>query len=254
MAMNLPQIPENSNAKTITEKVQFSIYGNQLNNNLNSSNGVSSRYETRVESVPFHDDKKMKRLKEIEKEKQAKSAYPKKYTHCGWIKIRSETSEKWKRKWFVLNNNFLLCGDQPYSQKLAACIPLEGSKVTNNIKELTFELVTHVSQKKSKKNKKTNHSNNIKKTNEFSRKRKKFIFKTESLSQCTLWTEYIERASTLQIKDIYRLRYKLGDSASQSSKVLAAKHRISGDEFAIKILNKKKCDQNLLQKEIQILK
>ena len=68
------------------------------------------------------------------------------------------------------------------------------------------------------------------------------------------WIEHIERASTLSIKDLYRLRYKLGNSESQSAKVIAAKHRVSNEEVAIKIVDKRKCDQQMLQNEIQILK
>jgi len=76
----------------------------------------------------------------------------------------------------------------------------------------------------------------------------------DSPNMCSRWTEYIERASTLSIKDIYRLRYKLGSSESQSAKVIAAKHRVSNEEFAIKIIDKRKCDLAMLEREIQILK
>ena len=83
---------------------------------------------------------------------------------------------------------------------------------------------------------------------------KNYYFRADSPNMCSRWTEYIERASTLSIKDIYRLRYKLGNSDSQSAKVIAAKHRVSNEEFAIKIIDKRKCDQQMLQREIQILK
>jgi len=216
---------------------------------MSSSKGSSFR-KNHIESEPFHNDKKMNQIKEEQLNKINRSAFPKKYTYAGYLFIRTESNPQWRRKYFVLNNNFLLCGDNPYAEKLAACIPLEGSNIRQTTKssDMTFELTTHSqdtskSSSSSKKRKKNHH-----------KRRKKYYFRADSPNMCSRWTEYVERASTLSIKDIYRLRYKLGNSDSQSAKVIAAKHRVSNQEYAIKIIDKRKCDQQMLQREIQILK
>eukprot|EP01084_Bolivina_argentea_P296573 510797_1 len=84
---------------------------------------------------------------------------------------------------------------------------------------------------------------------------KYYYFRANSPQICKEWVVNIERASILTIYDVYRFRYELGMTASSGSKVLAAKHKISNKEYAIKIMNKKKCnDRKTLQREIQILK
>eukprot|EP00484_Ammonia_sp_Unknown_P023559 CAMPEP_0197025608 /NCGR_PEP_ID=MMETSP1384-20130603/5873_1 /TAXON_ID=29189 /ORGANISM="Ammonia sp." /LENGTH=622 /DNA_ID=CAMNT_0042454151 /DNA_START=11 /DNA_END=1879 /DNA_ORIENTATION=- len=191
---------------------------------------------SRIESAPYT-AKEVTQIKNHQLAKEKRSAFPKKHTYAGYLFIRTDSNPQPRRKYFVLNNNFLLCGDNPYSERLAACIPLEGSNIQQTTKssDMTFELTT--SQQHNKK-----------------RKRKKYYFRADSPNICSRWTEYIERASTLSIKDIYRLRYKLGNSDSQSAKVIAAKHRVSNEEFAIKIIDKRKCNQQMLHREIQILK
>ena len=222
----------------------------------------SSFRQIHIESEPFHNDKKMNQIKEDQLKKINRSAFPKKYTYAGYLFIRTESNPSWRRKYFVLNNNFLLCGDNPYAEKLAACIPLEGSNIRQTTKssDMTFELTTH--SQDTNKNKHKKKSQKMQKSTMIviviivvvKRRRKRYFFRADSPNMCSRWTEYIERASTLSIKDIYRLRYKLGNSDSQSAKVIAAKHRVSNEEFAIKIIDKRKCDQQMLQREIQILK
>eukprot|EP00485_Elphidium_margaritaceum_P023516 CAMPEP_0202712256 /NCGR_PEP_ID=MMETSP1385-20130828/36143_1 /ASSEMBLY_ACC=CAM_ASM_000861 /TAXON_ID=933848 /ORGANISM="Elphidium margaritaceum" /LENGTH=668 /DNA_ID=CAMNT_0049372227 /DNA_START=35 /DNA_END=2041 /DNA_ORIENTATION=- len=211
---------------------------------------MSNSFRSKIESEPFHNDKKMEQIKKTTSQKMNRSAFPKKYTYAGHLNIRTETTQ-WRRKYFVLNNNFLLCGDNPYSEKLAACIPLEGSNIqqTTQSSDMTFELTTN-SQEGSGSRKKSSS----KKESASKRRRKTYFFRADSPNICSRWTMYIERASTLTIKDIYRLRYKLGNADSQSAKVIAAKHRVSNEEFAIKIIDKRKCDQVMLRREIQILK
>lgn len=183
--------------------------------------------QTKALSCIF-DNKKALVLAEVAKhEMRIKSAFPQKHQYAGYLAIRQiDTDNQWHRKYFVLSNNFLFGGDTQYSTKLSVCIPLEGcnTKLTAQSSDMTFEL-------------------------------NKYYFRASSPQLCKEWITNIERASTLTIYDLYRFRYELGCSASSSSKVIAAKHKITNQEFAIKIMNKKKCnDKKTLQREISILK
>ena len=53
---------------------------------------------------------------------------------------------------------------------------------------------------------------------------------------------------------VTRFLKTLGTSESQNSKVVAAKHRMTHVDCAIKIVDKRSCDQKSLRSEIQILK
>jgi len=206
-----------------------------------------SSSKKRISSEPYTEQKKQQ-IKQEQLQKMSRSAFPTTYTFSGFLYIKTESHPSWRQKYFVLNNNFLLCGDNPYSERLAACIPLEGCDVrrSDQMEALTFSVMTHsqdASKRKKKKSKKSSR-----------RRKKKYDFRSMSQNMMQRWIEHIERASTLSIKDLYRLRYKLGNSDSQSAKVIAAKHRVSNQEVAIKIVDKRKCDQQTLQREIQILR
>eukprot|EP01083_Nonionella_stella_P095519 268194_1 len=154
-------------------------------------------------------------------------AFPKQFTHSGYLDIRQRTSKPWKRRYFVVNNNFLLSAATPHAKKLDRVIPLEGSNIrsTNKSSDMTFEL--------------------------FIRKHQLY-FRAASPKQCITWTTAIQKASKLKIKDIYRFLYTLGTSGM--TKVVAAKHRVSNEDSAIKIIDKRMCDKKMLKTEIQILK
>eukprot|EP01084_Bolivina_argentea_P024231 45177_1 len=141
-------------------------------------------FRDHIESEPFGNDKKMNQIKQEQLNKINRSAFPKKYTYAGYLFIRTDSNPQWRRKYFVLNNNFLLCGDNPYAERLAACIPLEGSNIRQTTKssDMTFELTTH-SQSDSSSNKK-------KKNNNSKRRRKKYYFRADSPNMCSRWTEY----------------------------------------------------------------
>ena len=106
-------------------------------------------------------------------------------------------------------------------------IPLDGSNVKSTTKstDMNFELCTQ---------------------------HKRLYFRAASPAQCSLWTEAIQKASKLKVKDIYRFLYTLGTSGM--TKVVAAKHLTTGEDSAIKIIDKRLCDKKMLKTEIQILK
>lgn len=159
-------------------------------------------------------------------------AFPKKFTYSGYLDVKGQKTSMWKRRYFVLSNNFLLCAATPHAESLESCISLEGSQVDKDSTKkasntLTFEV--------------------------FARK-KLMYFRAPSPNECKLWKIHIAKAAKLKIKDIYRFMYSLGDTDSQMNKVVAAKHRTSGEDAAIKIVDKRMCDAKLLKTEIQILK
>ena len=137
-------------------------------------------------------------------EKAKKSAFPKLYDYCGYLDIRTRATKAWKRKYFVLANNFLLMSSTPYSSKLEKVIPLEGSnvKTTTKTSQLIFEILI---------------------------RKKRNQFKAPNEGECNAWTEKIQRASKLKIKDIYRFDALLGTNATGTTKVLSAKHRVTGE-------------------------
>ena len=112
--------------------------------------------------------------------KKKKSAFPRDYDHSGWLDVRTRATKPWKRRFFVLANNFLLCGVTPHATKLEKVIPLEGSNVKTTIRtsNMTFEIL---------------------------HKKKRHQFRAPNTSECTNWTEKISRASKLKIKDVYQL-------------------------------------------------
>ena len=107
------------------------------------------------------------------------SAFPRTCQHCGYLDVRTTEQKPWKRRYFVVNNNFLLSAATPHAKRLDRVIPLEGSNIrsTNKSSDMTFEL--------------------------FIRKHRLF-FRCASPKQCTKWANAIEKASKLKIKDIYR--------------------------------------------------
>ncbi|ETO33875.1 Protein kinase domain containing protein, partial [Reticulomyxa filosa] len=196
-------------------------------------------------------DKQQRFRDRVQSENQAhaerKSPFPKYSTCQGYLDVRNNANKVWRRRYFVLNNNFLLCGTTEHCEELEKVIPLEGSNFASTITntDTTFEL-------------KIRYLN--------------LQFRAGSPQMCRFWAENIQKASTLKIKDIYRGHTKLilffvvviyllkrflktlGASESQNSKVVAAEHRITGAECAIKIVDKRCCDQKALRSEIQILK
>eukprot|EP01084_Bolivina_argentea_P125194 221844_1 len=168
---------------------------------------------------------------EDEKHEESKvehsSAFPRTFQHCGYLDVRTTEKKPWKRRYFVLNNNFLLSAATPHAKQLDRVIPLEDSNIVSTPKysDVTFEL--------------------------FIRKHQLY-FRAASPKQCITWTTAIQKASKLKIKDIYRFLYTLGTSGM--TKVVAAKHRVSNEDSAIKIIDKRMCDKKMLKTEIQILK
>eukprot|EP00484_Ammonia_sp_Unknown_P030727 CAMPEP_0197048818 /NCGR_PEP_ID=MMETSP1384-20130603/24070_1 /TAXON_ID=29189 /ORGANISM="Ammonia sp." /LENGTH=551 /DNA_ID=CAMNT_0042481011 /DNA_START=28 /DNA_END=1683 /DNA_ORIENTATION=- len=199
---------------------------------------TSDRYESRASSAPFSGPKVVLKKRQFADDEQNdnnaeeekvthSSAFPRHFQHCGYLDARTNPDKPWKRRYFVVNNNFLLSAATPHAKKLDRVIPLEGSNVrsTNKSSDMSFEL--------------------------FIRKHKLY-FRCASPKQCQTWTTAIQKASTLKIKDIYRFLYTLGTSGM--TKVVAAQHRTTNADSAIKIIDKRMCDRKMLKTEIQILK
>merc|ERR1712062_214765 len=117
----------------------------------------------------------------------------------------------------------------PFSSKLEKVIPLEGSnvKTTTKTSDLCFEILI---------------------------RKKRNQFRAANETECNSWTERIQRASRLKIKDIYRFDAILGSNASGSTKVLSAKHRVTGEDVAVKVISKKEYNPKMLSNEVLILK
>mmetsp|Transcript_26752 Transcript_26752/g.23562 ORF Transcript_26752/g.23562 Transcript_26752/m.23562 type:complete len:507 (-) Transcript_26752:266-1786(-) len=186
-----------------------------------------SRYQSRVVSAPFSN-------KEASAQPEHSNAFPKRFTYSGYLDIRQKKSKPWKRRYFVVNNNFLLCAATPHAQKLEGVYPLEGSSI------------------KTKKSSKHTSDDNGNMTFELFIRKHQLFFRAASPQQCSIWKEHIQKASKLKIKDIYRFLYTLGTSGM--TKVVAAKHRTTNEDSAIKIIDKRMCDKKMLKTEIQILK
>ena len=56
-------------------------------------------------------------------------AFPQRSTYSGFLDVRTNPKKQWKRRYFVLSNNFLLCGATPYCETLERVTALEGSKI-----------------------------------------------------------------------------------------------------------------------------
>ncbi len=150
------------------------------NHDQNAKNGHHSRRKEqpkqRYVSAPFS-------KAEIPEHSQA---FPTHFSHSGYLDIRYRKSKPWKRRYFVVNNNFLLCAATPHASKLEGVYPLEGSTIKShhrNTSNMTFEL--------------------------FIRKHTLF-FRAASPQQCGIWKDHIAKASKLKIKDVYRFLYTLG--------------------------------------------
>eukprot|EP01083_Nonionella_stella_P005007 14602_1 len=164
------------------------------------------------------------------------AAFPKRFSHSGYLDIRTHRKKAWKRRYFVVNNNFLLCAATPHAKRLEGVYPLEGSSIKS--KRLSNEFTPGGGSM----------------TFQLFIRKHQLLFRAASPQQCLHWKQHIERASKLKIKDVYRFLYTLGCSESQMAKVVAAKHRTTGEDCAIKIVDKRSCESKMLKTEIQILK
>eukprot|EP01083_Nonionella_stella_P069218 184393_1 len=159
------------------------------------------------------------------------SAFPKSCQHSGYLEIQNNTDSTWKKKFFMISNNFLLAAATPISLFLDQIIYLQDCTIICNSKANSqqpnvFKLLTE-------------HNDAL-------------YLRTASDQQCALWIDAIHTASAFKIKDIYRFLYIAGTSGM--TKVVAAKHRVTNEDSAIKIVDKRICDKNRLKTEIDILK
>eukprot|EP01084_Bolivina_argentea_P267611 454319_1 len=154
------------------------------------------------------------------------SAFTPSYQLCGYLYIRTGSQALWNKKYFMLSNNFLLSAATSLSPKLDKKLYLTCDSCITKTSDVTFNLLL--------------------------RHKKRFQFKSQSAKLCTKWVNAIQKASTLKIKDIYRFMYILGRSGM--TKVVAAQHKITNEESAIKIVDKRMCDKRSLKTEIDILK
>ena len=128
-------------------------------------------YRAKIQSMPPPTQREFAR----------KSAFPKPelQTHKGFLDVRKSSKKDWHRRYFVLTVNFLLSAATPMAEELERVIPLEGTNIRTSTQttDLTFQLIV---------------------------RRKKWYFKAPNQTECKQWTEKIEKASKLKIKDIYR--------------------------------------------------
>ena len=178
-------------------------------------------------------------------------AFPERYTYSGELNVRTDVKRKYKKRYFVLSNNFLLCGMNRFCKKLERVTPLEGARIT---KRGYLRKSDSKEDDNDNENKKDNSDDASRVFALRLRGNKTLYFQAKSQKDCENWCNYIERASSLKIKDIYRFLYTLGRSETQMTKVVSAKHNVTGEDCAIKIVDKRSCDTKMLQSEIKILK
>ena len=216
----------------------------------------------RYQSAPFSKS-------EASSQPEHSAAFPKRFTYSGYLDVRQKKNKPWARRYFVVNNNFLLCAATPHAQKLEGVYPLEGSSIkthknksknknkspkssspsTSNGKHSTSN-----GKKSPKSSTSSSSNNNGNMTFELFIRKHQLFFRAASPQQCSIWKEHIQKASKLKIKDVYRFLYTLGTSESQMTKVVAAKHKTTNEDCAIKIVDKRNCESKMLKTEIQILK
>jgi len=219
-------ISTHNNTARWDSRVSSAPYQFQSRNNKGNTNNTLSSNGNNIDKNNIDKNNNDNNM-ENENKVEHSSAFPRTFQHCGYLDVRTKEDKPWKRRYFVVNNNFLLSAATPHAKKLDRVIPLEGSNIRQSTKssDMTFEL--------------------------FIRKHKLY-FRAASPKQCTKWTNAIQKASKLKIKDIYRFLYTLGTSGM--TKVVAAKHRTTNEDSAIKIIDKRMCDKKMLKTEIQILK
>jgi len=79
-----------------------------------------------------------------------------------------------------------------------------------------------------------------------------FLFRASNSSDYMAWTQHLSTASTLKIKDVYRLTLSLSDPDS-SKKIVAARHRCSGRRFVIQIVDRRQYQVPFLRNEMSLL-
>jgi len=160
---------------------------------------------------------------------KVKSCFPENPTYSGYMYIRSNNVSDYSRRYFCLKHNFLLSAKSPRSRKLERVIPLEGTNVPSETRTSTksFEVITN---------------------------KKVYSFRCSTPKKCEIWVRLLEKASTLCLLDMYDIGRTLGISETSATKVVKARHRVSGDNVAIKIIDKNRYDPRELQTEVNVLK
>jgi len=160
---------------------------------------------------------------------KVKSCFPENPTYSGYMYIRSNNVSDYTRRFFCLKHNFLLSAKSPRSRKLERVIPLEGTNVPSETRtsKQSFEVITN---------------------------KKVYSFRCSTPEKCEIWVRLLEKASTLCLLDMYDIGRTLGISETRATKVVKARHRVSGDYVAIKIIDKNSYDPKVLQTEVNVLK
>ena len=307
---NMNMVKNGNGSRKDNNHLDANSYNNPNNNHINNNhtqNGIHSQSRLNFGKcdAPAHSE-----------------AFPERYTMCGMLDVRTNKKRAWKRRYFVLSNNFLLCGATQFAKKLERVTALEGSKILTRGYQLPAPTNSGTSSNSSSNRSSTssstssssnsNNNNNSSNSNSSNnngskeddnksdhnsmnsnsknsnssgsrssssssssnnssgkssynsdprnrfelmlRTKKILYFRATSSVHCEKWCSNIERASVLKIKDMYRFLYTLGTSESQMTKVVSAKHKATGEDCAIKIVDKRTCDSKMLQSEIKILK
>lgn len=158
--------------------------------------------------------------------KKARNCFPSNPTHTGQMWIRCGDAPGFSRKYFCLKFKFLLSARSHKSRRLDLVIPLENTQ-QNRTSDRSFEIIT---------------------------KKKMYFLRCETSEDCERWVQLLRKAKTLELKDIYQTVRTLGISESNGTRVIEAKHHVTGQRVAIKIIDKTQCESKLLQTEIKVLK
>ena len=75
-------------------------------------------------------------------DKAHSDAFPERYTMCGMLDVRTNKKRSWKRRYFVLSNNFLLCGATAFVKKLESKVKnLLGTVFDNSLNRPGFNQI-----------------------------------------------------------------------------------------------------------------
>eukprot|EP01083_Nonionella_stella_P266706 901846_1 len=163
--------------------------------------------------------------------------FPRYYTYSGYLEVQLNAG--WKRRYFVLHHNFLLCARTSYAENLHTRIPLEKCTVqlsNNSYDKIHFDISCY----------KLIHKGKIMEI--------RLYFRSLSPETCTEWISLIRRASTLACRDIYQSRHKLATDENNIVEVIEARHRTSRQKYAIKVIHKRKRDPATSRKTLKIIK
>eukprot|EP01083_Nonionella_stella_P010097 28874_1 len=151
------------------------------------------------------------------------SSFP--FEFNGLLEVRTNYSHPWSFGYFEIHRNVFFGAHTSLSTKLETKTSLGHAIITRpSANSIVFQAIFG------------QHS---------------LYFRASSVEQCTKWVSAMEKAVTFNIKDIFRFRYTLSFKKTQ---VVAAKHRETSTQCAIKILDKRNTKRSALKQQLNLLK